>query len=74
MPCRAQLSHSASSTKPRSSRAEYSFPFTSSVLPLEAPFAGDSVVGGKAFKEGCSNDVRELWADVSNDGKWPADR
>jgi hypothetical protein len=61
-PARAQAPSSVSSIDEMSSKNTYIYQFTHDHLPLDMEFDADGDFEGPALKHGCTNDIREMWA------------
>ena len=61
-PERARAPSSVSSVDNLSDRNEYMDEFSKRKLPLDGEFDGESTFIGRAVKHGCTNDLRDKWA------------
>ena len=62
----------SSTQKPNSENVPwYAFPFTETVLPLDEPYDGPTQNNAAVFKNGCTNDLRRIWADMSHGTNFP---
>ena len=64
-PARAQAPKSVTSIKDLSERNEYILTFDDVGLPLDREFDGEEEYQGVAYKHGCTNDIRGMWAETA---------
>lgn len=58
---RAKIDGTKLSTKIANVRVDYKYEYTSNKLPLDRPYEGNSERGVIVYKEGLTNDIRDMW-------------